>query len=173
MSEVCKKMYPRETVDELIKFYGDPRGRNGKESPKWFAANLVRWMPPYPMYYSDGKRTPFTKGLWVHKKCLGSFNDAFAEVLKEFGHQKIEELRLNISGGVFSYRVQRNGTRLSIHSWACAIDMDPARNPFPAKWKPNKGMLDLDFVAILEKHGFWWRGRDGDTDPMHLQCAWR
>ena len=65
----------------------------------------------------------------------------------------------------------RGGSRLSVHAWGIAIDMDPARNPFPARWR--EGMLNPDFADILEKHGIWWRGRPGDNDPMHFQCAWR
>lgn len=170
MSDVCKKMYPKEDTESLIKFFGDPRGRNGTYSTAWYKENMVKWIPPYQMYYSDGKHTPF-KSFWLHKKVYNTFDGAYKEVLSVFGIQKIKELRLDISGGLYNYRLIRGGNRLSVHSWGIAIDMDPANNPFPAKWK--KGMIDLQFCDILEKHGFWWRGRNGDNDPMHLQCAYR
>lgn len=170
MSEVCKKLYPKEDTAELIKFFGDPRGRNGNYSPAWYKANMVKWVPPYQMYYSDGKKTPF-KSFWLHKKVYNTFDGAYKEVLATFGIEKIKALRLDISGGLFNYRLIRGGNRLSVHSWGIAIDMDPAHNPFPAKWK--KGMIDLQFCDIMEKHGFWWRGRNGDNDVMHYQCCWR
>ena len=42
MSEVCKKLYPQENMAALIKFYGDPRGRDGKVSTKWFSEKIGR-----------------------------------------------------------------------------------------------------------------------------------
>lgn len=159
--------WPHEDVSSLNAFYGDPRGPNGQASAAWESSNLVLWTPPYPMFYSDGKMTPL-KHLRVHKKCLDTFDAAFKEVLNHFGIDAIKAKRLNISGGTYCYRLERGGSRLSVHSWGCAIDMDPAHNPFPHKWEPNKGMLDPDFAAILQAHGFCWRGNVGDIDAMHF-----
>lgn len=170
MSEKCKELFPHEDLVNLNKFFGDPRGRNGQVNRKWFAANVVKWVPPYPLFYSDGKRTPL-KTLYLHKKVIDCFNAAFTEVKNNFTPAEIKENHLDISGGTFNYRLQRGGSSLSVHSWGIAIDMDPARNPFPRQW--HEGMLNHEFAMILEKNGIWWRGRPGDTDPMHFQCAWR
>lgn len=171
MSEVCKKLYPRENQAELVKFFGDPRGRNGEVNKKWFAENMVLFYPPYPVWFGDERKVQL-KRMYVHKKCLKTFEGAFAETLKVFGLEKIKQLNLDVSGGSFNYRLYRGGSNLSTHSYGCAIDMDPERNPFPKKWNAKHG-LPLDYVEIMEKHGFWWRGRDGDIDPMHFQCCWR
>lgn len=163
-------IWPHEDVNALNAFYGNPRGRNGNSSPAWESANLVTWIPPYPMFYSDEAKTPL-KRLRVHKKCLDAFNAAFKEVLDTLGIEYIKEHRLDISGGLFCYRVERGGSRLSVHSWACAIDMDPGHNPFPHHYVAGCKMIDPKFVAILTKHGFCWRGAGNDIDPMHFQCA--
>jgi hypothetical protein len=162
-------MWPHEDVDSLNAFYGNPRGGE-TANPRWEAANIVLWEPPYPMFYSDGHRTPLPH-IRVHMKVLKTFNEAFSDVLQTMGHDKIKALRLDITGGAFCYRVERGGSRLSVHSWACAIDMDPGHNPFPAHWKT--GMIDQTFAGILQKHGFTWRGVEGDIDPMHFQLARR
>ena len=169
-SEKCKELFPHEDVIKLNEFYGDPRGKNGEVSSKWFKENLVKWTPPYPLYYSDGKNTPL-KTLYLHKKVVDVFTAAFTEVKEHFTPEQIKELRLNISGGTFCYRLMRGGNKLSVHSWAVAIDMDPGHNPFPAHWK--EGMINHSFADILEKNGLWWRGTAGDNDPMHFQAAWR
>jgi hypothetical protein len=166
--------WPRENVAALNAFYGDPRGPNGAESPTWAARNLTLWIPPYPMFYSDEDRTPLHR-LRVHKKCIAAFDAAFKDVLGALGHEYIKVHRLDVSGGTFCYRVQRGGSRLSVHSWGCAIDLDPAHNPFPS----THGPMDLKFVEILNRHGFWWRGsKTGlaagtgtDTDFMHFQLC--
>ena len=164
--------WPRENVAALNAFYGDPRGHNGEASPSWEALNLAMWIPPYPIFYSDEDRTPL-RHLRVHKKCIQFFAAAFKDALDTLGHDYIKVHRLDVSGGTFCYRVQRGGSRLSVHSWGIAIDMDPGHNPFPHRWEPNRGMIDLQFAQILQKHGFTWRGSHGDDDPMHFQLAER
>jgi hypothetical protein len=164
--------WPHEDTTTLDAFYGNPDGVNGEASPAWQAENLIAWVPPYPMFYSDEDRTPL-QHLRVHKKCVQTFADAFRDVLLTLGADYIKTHRLDISGGTFCYRVQRGGSRLSVHSWGCAIDMDPGRNPFPAHWRDGKGMIDAKFAAILVKHGFTWRGANGDIDAMHFQLCHR
>lgn len=161
--------WPHEDTAALNAFYGDPRGGENADRA-WELQNIVFWTPPYPMFYSDGKETPLPR-IRVHKKTLQTFTDAFTDVLQTMGHDKIKELRLDVTGGAFCYRLQRNGSSLSVHSWACAIDMDPAHNQFPSHWKA--GMIDQTFVGIMKKHGFTWRGEAGDNDPMHFQLARR
>lgn len=163
-------MFPRETVQDLNAFYGDPRGVNGQASPTWERQNLVNWVPPYQMYYSDGKHTPF-KHLRIHKKAVETFNAAFKEVLTKLGQEYITRRRLDITGGTYCYRLERGGSRLSVHSWGCAIDIDPAHNTFPSHWRNSSEMLDLNFATILKAHGFDWRGDDNDNDPMHFQLC--
>ena len=163
-------IWPHEDIASLNGFYGDPRGMNGTSSPKWESENLVLWEPPYPMYYSDGNHTRMWH-LRVHKKCRDTFDAAFRDVLNHFGQEKITELRLDITGGTFCYRLERGGSRLSVHSWGCAIDMDPGHNPFPHRWEANKGMINLDFAGIMQSHGFCWRGAKGDIDSMHFQLC--
>jgi hypothetical protein len=161
-------IWPHEDVASLNAFYGDPRGKNGQASAAWESANLVEWHPPYGICYSDERHTPMNH-LRVHRKCLDTFDEAFNDVLSQLGIDYIHAMRLNISGGTYCYRLERGGSRLSVHSWGCAIDMDPGHNPFPAHWKA--GMIDKRFADILQSHGFCWRGREGDIDPMHFQLA--
>jgi hypothetical protein len=163
--------WPHQDGAALNQFYGNPQGVGDQVNPQWEAGNIAFWRPPYPMFYSDKKKSPFTRGLRVHRRCHGTFTAAFTDVLQTLGHEFIVEHRLDISGGAFNYRNERGGSRLSVHSWGCAIDIDPAHNPFPARWR--KGMVDPRFCEILEKHGFTWRGRNADIDPMHFQLAWR
>jgi hypothetical protein len=163
--------WPHEDVASLNAFYGDPRGPNGKENPTWAAKNLVSWAPPYPMFYSDGQRTPL-RHLRFHKKCVEAFDAAFKDVLATLGQAYISAHRLDISGGSYCYRVERGGSRLSVHSWGAAIDMDPNHNPFPAKWTGGQ-MIDIKFADILRKHGLCWRGQNGDVDAMHFQAVAR
>lgn len=162
-------IWPHEDNAALNAFYGVNWGPRGPGSAKWESENLVNWVPPYPMFY-DGKQLDH---LHVHRKCLATFEAAFIDVLNQLGLDYIKAKHLDRTGGIYAPRLQRGGSRLSVHTWACAIDMDPARNPYPAHWTPGKGMIDEKFVKILQRFGFTWRGRDGDNDPMHFQLATR
>jgi len=168
MSEL-QYSFPHEDTEALNHFYGDPRGRNGLVSTSWYKDNITKWTPIYPMFYSE-HNVPL-KTLLVHKLCVPTFDKAFGNVLKHFGIDKIKELRLNISGGTYNYRLMRGGSRLSVHAYGIAIDMDPNYNPFPHPW--HSGGINIDFANIMMEAGFWWRGYHGDIDPMHFQCAYR
>lgn len=161
--------YPHEDTSSLNEFYGNPRGKDGKVSTKWFRDNIMKWEPPYPFFYSDGRQP--LKTLFIHKLCLDTFNNAFQEVLDHFGPEDIDNKRLNICAGTYNYRLMRGGSKLSVHAYGISIDIDPEHNPYPHPWTENG--LDKDFITILEKHGFYWRGTNGDVDPMHFQCAYR
>jgi hypothetical protein len=161
--------FPHEDSVSLDKFYGNPRGRNGRVSSTWYKNHIVNWKPPYPIFYSDGHQP--MRMLLVHKLCVPAFDGAFTEVLNHFGPDAIKEKHLDICGGTYNYRNMRGGSRLSVHAYGIAIDMDPENNPFPHRWTEDG--IDLDFVKIMEKHGFWWRGHHGDIDPMHFQCTFR
>jgi hypothetical protein len=169
---MSNEQWPHEDTQSLDACYGDPRGRDGEASPRWILDNLILWRPPYPLFYSDGKKTPLTH-LRLHKKCADTFTAAFSDVFKTLSADYIAKNRLDITGGAFCYRLQRGGSRLSVHSWGCAIDMDPAHNPFPHKWVAGQGMIDARFAQIMQAHGFTWRGANFDNDPMHFQLCHR
>lgn len=161
--------WPHEDLGALNAFYGDPRGRDGEASLIWQDANLVMWVPPFPLFYSDADKTPLHH-LRVHRKCLATFRAAFGDALETLGHAYLMTHRLDISGGAFCFRTERGGSRLSVHSWGCAIDIDPGHNPFPHRWI-GPPQIDQKFTEILKKHGFCWRGEGHDIDPMHFQLC--
>lgn len=162
-------LWPHESnVHELDEFYGNPHGNDGHANPAWASENVVRLAPPYEMKFSWG---PKCEALLFHKKCRDAFGEALLEVKKLYGTQAdIEAHRLHLTGGSFMYRLMRgSSTRLSIHSWAAAIDIDPQHNPFPHRWRP--GFIPAEAAACFEKCGLIWRGANGDDDPMHFQAV--
>ena len=164
-------LWPHEDDASLNAFYGNPMGPHGPGDPHWEAENLVLWTPPYPLFFSNAAKSPL-KSLRVHKKCKDVFDAAYLDVLKKLGLKYIQDHHLDISGGTYVPRLMRgSGSRLSVHTWGCAVDMDPARNPWPGQWKNDGKHIDHNFAEILISHGFDWRGDNGDNDPMHFQLA--
>lgn len=154
---------------ECDNFYGDPRGRNGQPSPKWEAENLVRVIPPYQMFYIGQP----VKSIRVHKKCASSMLKALVAIRTATkGDTKLLTASgANALGGTYNFRLMRGGSRLSMHSYGCAIDLDPGRNGMGVT-KPH--FLKYPFIIkAFEDQGAVWGGRWAGRacDGMHFQFA--
>jgi len=72
-------------------------------------------------------------------------------------------------GGCFNIRAMKsNSNRLSIHSWALALDLNPNTNVYSSH---NTDFSDA-FVLCFAKHGFEWGGLWTIPDCMHFQFPW-
>lgn len=86
---------------------------------------------PYPMRIAWDTKVTVNK-IQVHKAGAESLLKAFKEILAHYGLPEIQRLGIDLFGGCFNFRQMRGGTEWSIHSWALAIDLDPARNGLKA-----------------------------------------
>lgn len=76
---------------------------------------------------------------------------------------------MHLYGGGYNFRLMRRSTRLSLHSWGCAVDFDPARNGF-GDTTPHFE----HFPAVLNafaNQGWTWGGKWSKPDGMHWQAA--
>lgn len=138
----------------------------GKADPK--GNYLVTIDLPYTFYYDQQP----VKRMRCHKKVATAFLNVFKDILAHYGNDRIKALGIDVYGGCFNYRLMRGSkTRLSMHSWGTAIDLDPNRNTLKetsatARFaRPEyKAMID-----IFYKHGFVSLGREKNYDWMHFQ----
>ncbi len=73
------------------------------------------------------------------------------------------------TSGTFVWRKIRGTDRLSMHSFAIAIDVGVPNADF-WKWrKTYRNRIPLEVVAIFEKHGFIWGGKWLHFDTMHFE----
>lgn len=155
-----KNVWPLQR--DCMTFYGDPRRAN------WFSANTVRIAPPWEMRIG---KTP-VKQLTVHKKCAESMLRVFKSIWEAVGKSQAEinKRHYNIYDGIYNLRAMRgNPNNLSIHSYAAAIDMDAANNPFNSKRHLFQAG-DL-IVVKFEEESWVWGGRWSSPDSMHFQAA--
>ena len=151
-------------------FYGNPRGKNGSYSQVWALANLTYIKPPFAMKIAWAPYTPITK-IRIHKKCAASLERVLNDIWQRAGRDqnKINEWGVNLFGGSFNYRLMRGGSALSMHSWGCAIDLDPARNGL-GDFTPYL-TSDHPVSQAFKKEG-WVHGADWRRpDAMHFQAA--
>lgn len=153
------------TEAQLIAKYGNPN-KTGTGYLTWL--NL-----PYPMYLNWENQTCIRR-IQCHKLVVDSLKAIFTDILNHYGIDEIKRLQLDDYGGCFNYRYMRGSTtKLSVHSWGVAIDLDPDRNLLKETAKTArfarpeyKAMID-----IFYKHGWESLGREENRDWMHFQVA--
>lgn len=152
------------TQEQLLKKYGTPN--------KGGAGYLTTINLPYPMFLNWATDTYVNK-ISCHKLIADKLLAVFTDILKTYGIDKIKELQIDDFGGCFNYRLMRGGTQLSVHSWGCAIDLDPDRNLLKETSKTARFARPeyKPMIDIFYKHGFESLGREKNYDYMHFQIA--
>ena len=150
-------------------FYGNPRGANGEASPIWVDANIVKLAAPWPLVTAWDFQP--VKAVRVHSKCSASLKKVLNQIWASANQDeaKIKEWGMHLYAGGFNFRAMRNGTKLSMHSWGCAIDFDSARNSF-GDTTPNFATIPAVLDAFAAE-GWTWGGKWTKPDGMHWQAA--
>ena len=163
---------PWPLQSECDAFYGNPRNSRdpSRASPKWESENLVRVKPPFVVYY-EGK--PVRAGMLVHEKVADSLMKVFTAIWKKSGESqaKVDAWGISNYAGAYNFRMMRGSSRLSMHSWGCALDFDPDRNGM-GDTTPHFAEVP-EVVAAFEAEGWVWGGRwsGKSCDGMHFQAA--
>ena len=101
--------------------------------------------------------------------------EALTKVEKELSQYPKLKKYLTPSAGTFNWRNISGTNRLSVHSFAAAIDLN---TKYAAYWKwsspkgkvaPYKNQYPSKIISIFEKHGFIWGGRWYHYDTMHFE----
>lgn len=150
-------------------FYGNPRGRSGEPSGKWERENLARAKAPWKLVTSWDFQP--VSGIRIHQKCKASLETVLEEIWLASGRSdaKIKEWGMHLYAGGYSFRLMRGGTKLSMHSWGCAVDFDSARNRF-GDTAPNFATVPAVLEAFANE-GWIWGGEWDTPDGMHWQAA--
>jgi hypothetical protein len=150
------------TTKEIIAKYGQPGDTK----------NFKVITLPYPMRVAWDLKIVITK-MQCHKLKADDFLAVFTDLYSHYGYAQLQLLGIDLYGGCYNFRQMRGGTSWSRHSWAIAIDLDPARNLLHETRKTArfarpeyKGMID-----IFYKHDFINLGRERNYDFMHFQAA--
>src|SRR4030095_11719427 len=153
---------------DAIQFYGDPRQED------WFAKNMVKVVPPYPITY----QSKLVKTIFMHRKCAASFKqvlDSISAAYSRYGAQmlaKMKEDGVTVYDGSYNLRVISGSSRLSMHSYGCAVDFDAAHNGFTRDRHAGKFKPDSIIVQAFKAQNWRWGGDYlGRRDPMHFEAV--
>lgn len=152
------------TDAEVFAMFGEPIAPGS-------GANMSTVSLPYPMRIAWDKTRTIQK-VYCHKKLVTPFSDLFRDILSTYGPEKIQNLGIDLFGGLYNYRMMRgSSSRWSRHSWAIAIDLDPERNGLRVK-KPQAQFSKNEYkpmIDIFYSHGFVGYGPEKDYDWMHFE----
>lgn len=159
-------MFPKETKDQedIIAFYGEPGD-----------IEQVRLHLPYPMKLSWDENSVI-KSFYCHAKVADSLFNILAATLAVYGYDEIRRLGLDRWGGCYNPRSKRGSKKkMSLHSWAIALDIGPDADREKFRWKADKvkssGPEYDAFWRIVENEGWKSLGRSNGYDWMHIQAT--
>lgn len=148
--------WPFSTQEGLRDFYGEP----GDET------NLVTINFPFPIYYGSQ--------LVVKSRCHKKVAGSLLRILKNLGNFEggTREILEPVSDfyGIYNFRNKRGGTRLSVHAWGAAIDLDADDNSFKDPW-PIKADMPLEVMEEFAKEGWTSAGAFWGYDAMHFEAC--
>ncbi len=147
----------------------------------------VRYEPFFTKIYGDCRRRKLQRvaARWVDGRAL--YVTPLNDVASRIGRiaRRLAELPPRMrrmaapSAGVFNCRKIAGTDRLSVHSFAAAIDINvkfadywrwtKTRADNPARPLPYKNRVPLEIVEIFEQEGFIWGGRWYHYDTMHFE----
>ena len=155
------------STQELVRRFGDPMHylENKRTWEGRMAIAALKTSLPYA-YSTDGVASQTISSVRGHEDIVTELADLLQACLDD----GVPPSRMPY-GGCYVFRARRGGTRLSLHTWGLALDLDPAKNPLGEPWADDGIMLDSRIVSRFEGAGWIWGGRWHHPDPMHLQRA--
>lgn len=129
----------------------------------WEARSLVAIDVPAPMFYGVDQ----VRRVRCHKAIADELTETFHEVIAAGVWHVIKQY-----SGCYAFRLKRNGTRLSMHSFGAALDFDAPHNMMgtPVERTSIGGTKDgREVVDIFTARGWTWGGTFPTPDAMHFQ----
>jgi hypothetical protein len=161
--QAAASIAPPDGIEQIVSTFGDIFAYINEDhtlNPAWQADHLVAVPIPFALALSwDHSR--HVQRVTCHKLLQPVFEKAFVAIVNAGLESKVASF-----GGCFSFRPQRTGAKLSVHSWGIAIDLNPESNA-----QGTVGTMDAGIISIFQDLGFVWGGgwRGLARDPMHFQ----
>ncbi|MGH9510719.1 MAG: M15 family metallopeptidase [Terriglobales bacterium] len=160
---VVTNFQPPKGIDQIIATFGnihDYIQTDGTLDVQWPINYLDYVALPVPLMLSFDHSKTIT-----HFRCHKLLVETLEAVFLEIRNEGMEP-ELFSFGGCFSFRPQRNGSKLSAHSWGIAIDLNSESNA-----QGTAGNMHPGIVSVFRAAGFEWGGDwpGRSKDPMHFQ----
>jgi hypothetical protein len=148
------------TQEQVFVRYGDPGD--------W--SNMVDCVTPYSQIIAWDQGTVLNK-FKCHKKIKDNLDNVFCELLEYYGLEELQRLEIDLFGGCYNFRKMRGGNKWSRHSWAIAIDLNPAKNGLRTK-APKAQFSGAEYIPLMDifyDNNFINYGVEKGYDWMHFE----
>jgi hypothetical protein len=151
--------------------------------------NLTVITSPFPMRLAWDTSQKITR-IQCHKLIADNLLAVLTELLAYYGYDQLVSLGIDLYGGCYNFRPKRGNEKkyaaalaaknyllayelLSNHSWATAIDLDPARNTLKETSRTARFARPeyKKMIEIFYRHGFIGLGPEKNYDWMHCEIA--
>lgn len=120
---------------------------------------------------------PGVSGAVLQVTTVNGVDERLRAVSEELGRLPPELLRrVAKPSGAFHWRAIKGTKRLSLHSFAVAVDVGVERSDYWRWTKPDaqgryvwRNRIPLEVVEVFERHGFLWGGKWYHFDTMHFE----
>lgn len=146
---------PPADFEELCAVYGDPRhymNLSGDIAEHLWQQNILS-RAELPWGLTIPWNGQVVSRIACHRLLVDEIQEAFKAIAAAGLRDKVREF-----GGVYNFRRQRGGVKLSVHSWAAAIDLNITTNPLGEKHvsQGGKADMDMDVVELFEGRKWFW-----------------
>ena len=134
--------------------------RFGMPSPTlaWEGKHLVSWDVPQSI---NDAIPALPNRIYCNKLLVQPLEKAFRNLIARGLHNELKTW-----DGCYNIRKKRGKDSWSLHSWAVAIDVNAAWNPFGGKSTLSPGFVQCFIDAGFDWGGYW---KGEDEDGMHFQ----
>ena len=151
-----------------------------KSLPKNYDPGRIRYEPLFRAIYGNSAnevRRNLTTIRWVDGSLIKvtkkeGVDRALRAVVRELkALPPLYQKFLSPIGGTFKWRNIAGTSRLSVHSFGAAIDINVKYSAYWrwSKGKPYRNQIPAKIVQIFERHGFIWGGKWYHYDTMHFE----
>lgn len=168
--------------DEIASAYGDPHGFISESRDRYgnttHRLDEVAWkasiLPMQAVQFPAAVSLPWggsTSRVYVHRRLVDSLTEIISEAASTGAWKHVRNF-----AGCYAYRLTRGGLRLSLHSWAAALDFNAGHGPGLYQLGDEPDPSDpfvRDFVPIFQRHGWAWGGDWTRRDVMHVEAVAR
>jgi len=150
--------WPHQDFASMVAFYGNVGERQ------------TRLVLPYPMRLAwDTTKT--VRSISCHEKVHDSMERVLTGIFKLYDKdlKAVQKARMDLFGGCLNVRKIRGGNSWSIHSWGCAIDLDPDHNRMAMH--RDQASIPEKVIDIFANEGWTSLGRSRNYDFMHFQAT--
>jgi len=149
--------------------YGDPAphlvvGGKAVDSswPRAILAVAMLFPSPVPISWAPHQ---LARSVSPHHLLVDSLDEVFRDLARSDAWKHVRDY-----AGCYAYRTMRGGSRLSLHSWAAALDLNARDYPL-GRTADQADPFVREVVPVFESHGWTWGGRWSRPDAQHFQAT--